>query len=557
MANSGNFKTTAYDGRYLLFSWAVQSQSIQNNTTTIKWTLSGAGTANVGYYKAGNFKVVIDGKTVYSSSDRINLYDGTVVKSGTYTFTHNNTGNKSFSASAEAGIYTVAVNCEGSGTFTLPTIPRASTINSVSGNKITDTFSVKYTNYVSSYTNTLKIGVNGRKVKQSIGNYTSGTAFTLTDTLKSDIYNASANSSNVKLDFTLATYNNGTLIGDSETITKSVAINDSNPTIGGISYIDTNSKTTAITGDSSKIIRGYSTLKVTLSDLKAKNSATLSKLTVEIGGVSDTISLTGTTLSVQNVDIGAVDLASDTVLKATLTDSRGNVAVNEINVSILDYEKPTALISCARKDNFYNDVILNVSASYSALDDKNDITITAQYKTADSGSYGATTAISDGTPTTLSLDNTKAWKVKIVVSDKLNKTTYIRDVEKGIPILFIDRGKSSVGVNCFPTGANSFEVDGKTIDDYISSRIQAGSVSFNCSANTMVTQEVTFPKAFSGKPRICLTANASSPQVTHLAFVSASATGFTLKYQSTISRNPAYVNWIAVLDSNSKNDSGE
>ena len=557
MGNSGNFKTTAYNGRYLLFSWAVQSQSIQNNTTTIKWTLSGAGTANVGYYKAGNFKVVIDGKTVYSSSDRINLYDGTVVKSGTYTFTHSNTGDKSFTASAEAGIYTVAVNCKGSGTFALPTIPRASTINSVSGNKITDTFSVKYTNYVSSYTNTLKISVNGRKVKQSIGNYTSGTAFTLTDTLKSDIYNASANSSNVKLDFTLATYNNGTLIGNSETITKSVAINDSNPTIGAVSYIDTNSKTTAITGDSSKIIRGYSTLKVTLSDLKAKNSATLSKRTVEIGGVSDTISLTGTTLSVQNVDIGTVDLASDTVLKATLTDSRGNVAVNEINVSILDYEKPTALISCARKDNFYNDVILNVSASYSALNDKNDITITAQYKTADSGSYGATTAIPDGTPTTLSLDNTKAWKVKIVVSDKLNKTTYIRDVEKGIPILFIDRGKSSVGVNCFPKGANSFEVDGKTIDDYISSRIQAGSVSFNCSANTMVTQEVTFPKAFSGKPRICLTANASSPQVTHLAFVSASATGFTLKYQSTISRNPAYVNWIAVLDSNSKNDSGE
>ena len=557
MANSGNFKTTAYDGRYLLFSWEVQSQSIQNNTTTIKWTLSGAGTASAGYYKAGNFKVVIDGKTVYSSSDRINLYDGTVVKSGTYTFTHNKTGEKSFTASAEAGIYTVAVNCKGSGTFALPTIPRASTINSVSGSRITDTFSVKYTNYVSSYTNTLKIGVNGRKTKQSISNYSSGDSFTLSDTLKSDIYNASANSSNVKLDFTLATYSNGTLIGNSDTITKSVSINDSNPIIGGISYIDTNSKTTAITGDSSKIIRGYSTLKVTLSDLKAKNSATLSKLTVEIGGVSDTISLTGTTLAVQNVDIGTVDLSSDTVLKATLTDSRGNTAVNEINVSILDYEKPAALISCARKDNFYSDTILTVNATYSALNDKNDITITAQYKTADSGSYGATTAIPDGTPTTLSLDNKKAWKVKIVVSDKLNKTTYIRDVEKGIPILFIDRGKSSVGVNCFPTGANSFEVDGKTIDDYISSRIQAGSVSFNCSANTMVTREVTFPKAFSGKPRICLTANASSPQVTHLAFVSASASGFTLKYQSTIARNPAYVNCIAVLDSNSKNDSGE
>ena len=199
MASSGSFKTSAYDGRYLLFEWNVSNQNIQNNTTTISWTLSGAGTASVGYYKAGNFKVVIDGKTVYSSTARINLYNGTTVKSGTYTFTHGTDGTKTFKASVEVGIYTTAVNCTGSSTFSLPAIPRASTILSVSGNKITDKYSVKYSKAVSTYNDTLQINVAGRSVSQKITNYSSGSTFSLSDAVKKDIY--SVGSQNVYLEF--------------------------------------------------------------------------------------------------------------------------------------------------------------------------------------------------------------------------------------------------------------------------------------------------------------------------------------------------------------------
>ena len=99
MASNGSFNTSAYSNRYLTFSWSVQSQSVANNSTTISWTLKGAGSAS-GYYKAGNFKVVINGTTVYSTaeSSRINLYNGTLVKSGTFTITHNSDGTKSFTA---------------------------------------------------------------------------------------------------------------------------------------------------------------------------------------------------------------------------------------------------------------------------------------------------------------------------------------------------------------------------------------------------------------------------------------------------------------------------
>lgn len=557
MSSSGSFKTSSYDGRYLLFSWEISNQSIANNSTTIAWKLTGAGTASVGYYKAGNFKVVIDGKTVYSSATRINLYNGTVVKTGTYTLNHSTDGTRTFSASAQAGIYTTAVNCTGSGSFTLNSIPRASTILSVSGNKITDKFSVRYSKAVSTYTDTLQINIEGKSVSQKIANYSSGAAFSLSNALKNDIYSVSKDSQSATLVFQLVTYNGTTKIGTSATIQKSVAINDSQPSIGDIIYEDANSKTAAITGNTAKIIRKYSRLMVIVNNVKAENGATISSIQCTIGDTTKTTSYTSSTVSTDIIDFGAVNVAGDSLLTVTVMDSRGNTAVASIMVTVCDYSKPTANITCKRRENFYTETDLTVNPYISDIFGKNTVTIKAQYKQADASSYSSAVTVASGSVTTLSLDNTKAWTVKVTVSDKLSSKSYVLFVAKGQPIIFLDRDKSSVGVNCFPSRHNSFEVDGKTIEDYISARIQSGSVSFNCAANTMVTQEITFTRAFAGKPRICLTANAANPQITHLAFVSASSTGFTLKYQSTIARNPAYVNWIAVLDDNSKPDNGE
>ena len=128
MANSGNFATSAYSNRSLTFNWSVASQSIANNQTTINWNLKGSGSAS-GWYESGNFQVKIDGNVVYSSSTRIRLYNGTTVAEGSYTFTHDNSGNKSFSAYVQAGIYTIAVNVSGSGSWSLPTIARLSSID--------------------------------------------------------------------------------------------------------------------------------------------------------------------------------------------------------------------------------------------------------------------------------------------------------------------------------------------------------------------------------------------------------------------------------------------
>ena len=145
MATSGSLSTTKYEGRYLILSWTA-TQSVEDNTSTIKWTLKGAGDAKSSWYYAGNFKVVIAGSTVYSSSTRIKLYKGTTVASGTKTISHNTDGTKSVAMSAQAGIYTVAVNCSGSKKFTLTDIPRKATISSAPNFTSNDNPTITYSN---------------------------------------------------------------------------------------------------------------------------------------------------------------------------------------------------------------------------------------------------------------------------------------------------------------------------------------------------------------------------------------------------------------------------
>lgn len=143
MAIGGSFNTTGYEGRYLTFSWQVKSQSVADNTTTITWYLRGAGDTTSYYYLTQNIKVTIDGVTVFKHvmdvDGQIQLSNGTVVATGTYTFRHDGEGKRSFAAYAEAGIYNWSVNCTGSSSFDLPQIARASAITSVAnvtlGNK--------------------------------------------------------------------------------------------------------------------------------------------------------------------------------------------------------------------------------------------------------------------------------------------------------------------------------------------------------------------------------------------------------------------------------------
>ena len=467
MASEGSFVTSTYQGRGLKFSWYVKSQNVASNQTTIAYELRGYGSASSSWYRSGNFKLVIDGTTVYSSSTRIQLYEGTLVTSGTYTMTHNSSGAKSFTASAQAGIYTVAVNCTGSGSFSLPTIARVSTIDQFNGTNIEGNFSVKYTSYSSSLTTKLVISAPNHTLETF--NYTSNTNFKLSNSSLNYLYGAMANTTSIKLSVKLQTYNGSTLIGESATLTNVCYITNCNPEINETTYEDTNATTVAITGDNQLIIQNKSNLVFTLPQATALKGASISKYEITLNGVTKSRTTAGT------LDFGAINVASNITATIKVTDSRGNSnTINKtVEVRVLAWELPQANITAQRRNNYYSTTALTVRASYSSLNNQNTLTIQYQYKKTTDSTYSALANIDNNTPTDIELDNLYDWDVKVVLTDRLGSSSYNLVVSKGLPLIYYDYVKNSVGINCFPANENSIESSNLVLDNdiYVGSQV--------------------------------------------------------------------------------------
>lgn len=464
MASSGSFNTTGYQGRYLTFSWSVSSQSVANNTTTIAWTLKGAGTASSSWYRSGNFKVVINGSTVYSSSTRIQLYDGTLVASGNYTMTHDTAGNKTFSASAEAGIYTVAVNCSGSGTFTLPQIARAAKITAAPNFTDIENPTINYQNSAGNSVTTLQacISLTGstddisyRDIPKTGTSYT----FQLTEAERNVLRAAAPNSNTLSVIFYIKTVISGQTFY--ETATRTMTIVNAAPTMANPTYQDSNSTTVAITENNQKIIQKQSSLTITIPAATAQKYATITKYQVTINGVTREQAAAG------NMSWGVLDVSSNITATIKAIDSRGNSVTKSLQITVEAWQQPYAVISCSRENNFYTDTVLNVSPTVSSLSGKNSVIIQEQHKKTTESAYSTLVNVPASTDTTIQLDNLYDWNLKIIVSDRLASTTYNITVQKGMPIVYYDRLKSSTGFNCFPSRSDSVESQGLVLDDVI------------------------------------------------------------------------------------------
>ena len=471
MSSSGSFNTTGYQGRYLTFAWTLSSQSIENNTSTIAWTLKGAGNASSSWYNAGNFKVVINGTTVYSSSTRIKLYNGTLVSSGNLTIAHGSDGSKSFSASAEAGIYTVAVNCSGSGSWSLPTISRAAQLTAAPNFTDEQNPTISYSNPAGNLVTSLQacISLTGstdnityRDIPKTGSSYT----FNLTTTERNILRSAAPNSNTLSVIFYVKTVINGSTYYS--TLNRTMTIVNAAPTISGVSYRDTNNTTVGITGNNQQIVQNQSIVTFTLGSIAALKSSTLKRVDITVNAVTVSTNLSGVSATGRVINFGKVNSSSNISAKITLVDSRDNTTTVNLTLTMLAWYVPSAIITCARRNNYYSETDLRVNASYASLNGKNAITIQYTTKESEGGSWSALTTIQSDILTTLTLDNTKAWDIRVYVTDRLGgQAVYNLSVDRGIPIVYFDRSKKSVGFNCFPNNDNSVESEGLVLDDIV------------------------------------------------------------------------------------------
>lgn len=500
MASSGSITTNEVEGRSLTLSWILSSQSVEKNTSTISWTLKGSGSAS-GYVMSGAFKAVINGVTVYTSEPRIELRNTTTVASGTATIAHNSDGTKSFSLSCEAGIYTYAVSATASGTHTLTTIPRASTISATNAN-MGSASTITITRASSSFTHTLTYSFGN--ATGTIATKTTSTSVSWTPTLT--LANQIPNAVSGKCTITCKTYSGTTEVG-SKTCTMTLTVPSSvKPTITSL----TAARVDGTVPTSWEIyVQSKSKATLTINGAAGAYGSTISSYSITGGGYSSTAS---------SFTTGFLNTSGTITFTASVTDSRGRVSANAtVTITVVAYSAPSFSKYISQRCNSAGTasdsgtyVKSTVNFSYASCSSKNTITTATYYrKTTETSWTNASKTFTSGTAFTFGGGNISAessYEVKfkltdaftsIEVTDTLSTASVVMDFKSGG--LGVAVGKVAETDQCFEVSdAWDVKVYGMLLEAYIKAKApaSAGIAYATCSTASATVAKVAVCTGF-------------------------------------------------------------
>ena len=456
MASSGSI-TGSYRGYTLRSDWsAVQNAAGNYSDVTVRHTLVIGSAYSLNISSCTN-TCSVGGVSQGYTSGSINQKGGSVLLGTTvHRVSHNADGTKTaqitdtFNINATIDGKKVG-SITASGSISLDRINRNATI--VTANDFTDDTNptMTYSN-PSSFSCDVSIEFAGGSITRAGAISVASGSYTmqLTDSERTTLRNASKNSPTLKVTYALKTTIDGTAYYSRAE--RKMNVVDAAPELGAVSYEDTNAATVAVTGDKSRIVQNHSTLAVKVPTATAKKGATIASYTVAFGGVSKTVTSSGT------VSLGAVDVSYSQALTVTAKDSRGFTASKSVQVTVDDYGAPTAVIDLHRLNNFEPETYITASSRYAYLNGKNAVTIAAKFKKVSDSSYGTPIALADSIQSMLTCDMDSAYDFVVTIADKLESTDYNLALGKGIPAFFIDTKKSSVGVNCLPSQSDVLQL---------------------------------------------------------------------------------------------------
>ncbi len=436
--------------RHLVLEWNA-TQNIENNTSTITYTLKAGGNSTTSWCNTGKIKVTLDGTTIYEKSSSFQMFGQQVLKSGSLTVSHNAEGKKTVRATIQAAIYTTGtVNSTADTTFTLNTIPRTSTV-SCSTADIGSNPTISISRASSSFTHTIRYEFYG--LSNVIAQKTSAvtiTNWTIPTSFYAKIPNAKYGTGTIYCD----TYMSATLIGTSST-TFRVNVNEakSKPVLSP-TIIDTNDVTRTLTGDENVLVKYFSNATVS-SGVGVRNGATLKEQSITCGKA---------TIEASSGVFKAVESGS---FNFSATDSRGFVTNLTINKPFVEYVKLTCNltvqpittsgdITFTINGNYFNEVFGLMS---------NNLIVEYRYKTL-SGSWSSWIVVSPDveghgytvTETVSGLDYKTKYNFQARASDKLMVTSQTKQAQS-VPIF--DWGENDFAFNV------PVSIEGDPVNDYV------------------------------------------------------------------------------------------
>ena len=291
-------------------------------TTTTKYDFRDATTNEKEFLRNGYPFVRVSGSG--------SLVDGAYVYD--FTITHNNDGSKTIPIYALIPLKsTYGVNWTVDIDIDLPKIPRLNrTIYTYT--YLNERILIGILKSNDSFTTTINATVengNGTTTSLSIANKTAdtGISYYIPENKLNEILSNSKNAFEVEITFTEQTYSGETLLG-TDTTTLKIPIKNTPPIVSA-TYIDTNSTTIALTGNSSKIIKYVSQPKVTITATPQQMADIVSYSTIW-GNSSST---TQETTFVNGID--------SNILQVSAKDSRnwvGNISY-DITENYIEYIK--------------------------------------------------------------------------------------------------------------------------------------------------------------------------------------------------------------------------
>lgn len=244
---------------------------------------------------------------------------------------------------------------------------------------------------------------------------------------------------------------------------RTMTIVNGNPTFDNFNFADVNSKTLALTGNSTSMVKGYSNVKVTIpTSMKAtaKKEASLSKYRVSIG----TANPVDITYSSDKDVNGTVNNADSSTINVYAIDSRNNSKlVSKQATNFIPYSNiEKGNIDVVRTNGVSEDVTLKINGTFNKVNFgkiTNSIK-SAQYRYRIKGTdtwspYNNLTltikennfsynGLIKGDTETLGFNVEHSYEVEVLVKDELSETTFTDTFGSGTPNIALS--KNGVGI---------------------------------------------------------------------------------------------------------------
>lgn len=355
-----------------------------------------------------------------------------------------------------------------------------------------------------SYTHSLTIK-SGSLIILSISGLT-GSAGTNTKTIsltasqKAAILGFMANDKYIDATYVLTTYKNSEKVGVTSSAVNQIITSPSKsaPAFTSFTYGDSNSTTSAVTGNNQILIQSKSSLTITCTPATPKNGASIAKYRAVIGNKSKDSS-DGT------IFFGAVTSSGNLTLTVTAIDSRGYETSVTQTITVLEYTGITINSYSVRRLNNVEDTIQiqfagTLSPVFLGGTAKNNfVKAEYRYKLSDATGWGEYTTMSGITAETsgfsyenntwIALPADNAYYVQIRVSDKITHNAILLYINKGQPLVAYRSGKVGVNTN---TPQSALDVNGDIMMNGINVQGFVSTLGENKMLNDIVTPGIYY-----------------------------------------------------------------